>query len=79
MNFVASGADASLRRASIGDVFVMCHKPERRLASHLAFFTGQGLLHIHPAAAIARVTEHSIDDYWAQCVLSVYRFRGVQG
>lgn len=62
-----------------GDIALMCHNVEYPRTEHCAFLTDTGLLHIFPAASIARVTEHSLDAMWEMKILHVLRLKGVIG
>lgn len=62
-----------------GDIALMCHHVDHPRTEHCAFLTDIGLLHIFPAASIARVTEHSLDAMWEQKILYVLRLKGVRG
>ena len=60
-----------------GDIALMTHHVEQPRTEHCAFVTDIGLLHIFPAASIARVTEHSLDALWERKILHVLRLKGV--
>jgi cell wall-associated NlpC family hydrolase len=47
-----------------------------RLPHHVAFYTGDGLIHSYEAAK--KVVEHRMDEYWQTRLIRAYSFRGVK-
>lgn len=43
---------------------------------HVAIVSDIGIIHAHASAR--RVVEHRLDDLWAQRIVAIYSFRGVQ-
>lgn len=70
--------EVPIQEAKPGDVLVLCFSLKRRTPQHMSFMTDIGICHLHPAADIACVTEHRIDEWIAERIVSAWRFRGLE-